>query len=344
MIPIIIPPTSTILYACVTTAATSIATSTAVKLLGTYIIFRAFKSNTTSQYAEEWGIYEAKERIANNTYNIVESKLGKATADVSSHLVNKFPEALEEAIVLDGVVLCALGTPVLPAVIGATIAYDIRKAANEYFGKDAVVKNVGAAAVAGAIKYGIKSLTLDKKTLFIGAVNNGLYEYFKPEVGDTVVNLDVIGLEASLFQIEGMDVMLKIILKENINFQSELLTTLKVTFRLSALSWVFLQDKKEHAIITLERVPNHSKKVYNDILVLAQKCHEYVYDCASKMLSKEVTQNELITSRENNTNAEQMCYINPFKDLDVCYIDEFEEQNKLATSSENELEAVKYDL
>ncbi len=319
MIPIILPTTSTIIYACVT----SIATSTAVKLLGTYIIFRAFKSNTTLQYAEEWGIYEAKKMLANNTYGIVESKFGKTAADFSSNLVNKFPEALEEAIVLDGVVFYALGAPAIYPIIGATIAYDIRKAANEYLEKDAVVKNVGVGAVAGAIKYGIAGLTLGK-SLLIGAVNNGLYEYFKPEVGDTVGNLDVIGLQASLLQIEGTDVILKKVLTENVNLKSELLTTLKVTALLSASLWLFLQDKKlnELHFLSFERVPNHYNKVCND--VIGQKCHDYVYDCASKMLSKEATQNELITSRENNTDVEQICYRNQtnLKDLDVCYINE----------------------
>ena len=310
MIPIIIPTTSTILYACVT----SIATSTTVKLLGTYIIFRAFKSNITLQYAEELGIYEAKKVLANNTYSIVENKFGKTAADVSSNLVNKFPEALEEAIVLDGLVFSMLGAPIIFPIIGATIAYDIRKAANEYFGKDAVVKNVGTGAIAGAIKYGIANLTLDKTTLFIGAVNNGLYEYFKPEVGDTVGNLDVIGLKASLFQIEGTDAILKKMLTEDVNLKSELLTTLKVTTLLSGSLWGFLQDKKlsELNFATLERVPNHYNKVCNDLI--GQKCHDYVL-----MLTSEI---KVVGIQKSESTP--ICYSNQtnFKDLDVCYINE----------------------
>jgi len=110
--------------------------------------------------------------------------------------------------------------------------------------------------VAGAIKYGISKSTLNGKILFIGAVNNALYEYFKPEVGATITNADTIGLYTSLTMIEGVDAVLKfaqtyiwgndaeldVILNIN-NLLGQIATTLKVTGLVSASIWIFLEDK-----------------------------------------------------------------------------------------------------
>ena len=296
-------------------------------------------SNMASEYTGKLDVYKITDKAL---------YVGNEFISFGNHLVNKFPEALKEAVFLDGLLVSIMtifsfsgkiaaleslgffsvyiAPYILPIAVvwslaeisittfGATIAYDIRKAANEYFGKDAVVENVGIGVVAGAIKYGISGLTLGKTTLFIGAVNNGLYEYFKPEVGDTVGNLDVIGLQASLFQIEGTDAILKKMLTENVNLKSELLTTLKVTVLLSGSLWGFLQDKKlsEINFATLERVPNHYNKVCNDLI--GQKCHDYVLMLISEIKVVGIQKSE----------STQICYSNQinFKDLDVCYINE----------------------
>ena len=309
-------------------------------------------SNRVSEYAEEWGVYEAKKWIVNNTYS-----LAIEVVNYGSHLVNKFPEALTDAIILDGVLFGAMsclsfsgkvatlgffGSYVVPFAIvysiaeisltisAATIAYDIRKAANEYFGEDNVVANVVVGVFAGAIKYGTIGITLDWKILLIGATNNGLYEYFKSEVGSAIDNGDIIGLYTSVFQIEGTDAILKKVLNDNVNLKSELFTTLNVVTLLSASLWLFLQDKKlsELDISTLERVPNHYNKICND--ALGQKCHDYIL--------------QALYEKKEDINVEQVCYVNQTNLLkDLCYANEFEKQDGLAFS-ENKLEDVKIEL
>jgi len=212
-------------------------------------------ANAVSEYAKEWGLYEYKTSVFENIYNVTRNNLSPEIADFSVHLAKNSLPALKDAILLDGIVSFTLGGPILYPIIGSTIAYALRKSINGYF-ENSKLHEVTGGVVAGAIKYGISKSTLNGKILFIGAVNNGLYEYFKPEVGATITNADTIGLYTSLTMIEGVDAVLKfaqtyiwgndaelnVILNIN-NLLGQIATTLKVTGLVSASIWIFLEDK-----------------------------------------------------------------------------------------------------
>ena len=241
------------------TLATTITMSKATFAYSVTYFFNSYAyeplANAVSEYAKEWGLYEYKTSVFENIYNVTRNNLSPEIADFSVHLAKNSLPALKDAILLDGIVSFTLGGPILYPIIGSTIAYALRKSINGYF-ENSKLHEVTGGVVAGAIKYGISKSTLNGKILFIGAVNNALYEYFKPEVGATINNADMIGLYTSLTMIEGVDAVLKfaqtyiwgndaelnVILNIN-NLLGQIATTLKVTGLVSASIWIFLEDK-----------------------------------------------------------------------------------------------------
>ena len=270
-------------------------------------------ANTISQYAEKWGLYKYKTDVSKSTYDFIFINLSPEIADFGSHLAKNFHPALNDAILLDGILLYTLGVPILHPIIGSTIAYDLRKSINSYF-ENSKLHGVAGGVFAGAIKYGVSKSTINPKILLIGAVNNALYEYFKPEFGATITNADAIGLYVSLTLIEGVDAVLKFALthgldhdpvlgvERNLNsLLEQTMTTLKVAGSLSASTWIFLEDEGEFTW-TLGRTLSIPNKVIDDIAYTVN----YVIN-----LQKPIP----------NTNAQ--CALKNFTKLDTCPADEY---------------------
>jgi hypothetical protein len=341
-------------------------------------------ANTASEYAKEWGLYEYKTAVSESIYNFTSTNLSPEVADFGSHLSKNFLPSLKDAVLLDGIVFYVLGGPILPGIIGATIAYDLRASINSYF-ENSKLHGVAGGFFAGAIKYGIAGLTLDKKVLLIGAMNNAAYEYFKTADDDPVTNNDVIGLYALLFQIEGTDAVLNVMLREK-GILEQLTTTLKVAGLLSGSVWGFLtpgdksfycdttqcykKDLLVHNItyiderykgdydFTLKRIPNHFYKMYNDTLDATTYINEkYKGDHDStleRILNYFPKYALLITSEEEVTNmnstlyysTKTQCALKDFTQLNICRLDEYYDESSQNTelTSEEVSQNIKEDL
>ena len=297
-------------------------------------------ANTTSDYAKAWGLYEYKTAVSESTYNFIHTNLSPEIADFGSLLAKNSLPSLKNAILLDGIVFFVLGGPVLPGIIGATIAYDLRASINNYFENSKPYGVVGG-AVAGAIKYGITKSTLDIKTLLIGAMNNAAYEYFSKEVGATANNNDVLGLFTSLFQIEGLDAFFNIMQKyalyqdmdtDNVMQKyalNQLTTTLKVAALLSGSAWILLEKSKfsELKYNHIESIQNLFNKLCNDILYAVN---------LQKPVSDDL-ENEVI--HMNSTlyyNTKTQCILKDFTQLNICRLDKYYDELSQNTELNNE--------
>lgn len=323
-------------------------------------------ANHASEYAEEYELYEYKTAASENMYNLITTNLGSEIADFSSLLTNNFLSSLKNAMLLDGIVFYVLGGQILPGIIGATIAYDLRTSINSYFENSKSYEVMGG-VFAGAIKYGIAGLTLDKKVLFVGAINNAAYEYFKTADDDPVTNNDVIGLYTSLFQIEGIDAALNIILREKGKLE-QFTTTLKVAGLLSASVWGFLtaEDKpfycdntkcyKKDVLVhnityiderykgdydfTLKRVLNHVNKIGSDISYLMNMVN------SQKPTSDDLENKEIIMNTTLHYNPKTQCALKDSKLLDIRTIYEHHDELSQNTELNNEeaQQSIKEDL
>ncbi len=297
-------------------------------------------ANAVSEYAKEWGLYEYKTAVSNSTYNFISTNLSPKIADFSVHLAKNSLPALKDAILLDGIVSFALGGPILLPIIGSTIAYDLRKSINDYF-ENSKLYGVAGGVAGGAIKYGVSKSTPNMKILFIGAVNNALYEYFKPEVGATIANVDTIGLYTSLTLIEGVDVMLKfaqtyiwsydaklnVALNQN-DALGQIATTLKAAGLVSTSIWVS-EDKVGNLTLSLERTLSIPNKIIDDIKYAVN----YVINL-QKPTSHIPTNEEVnVTSKfDYYNNTKTQCVLKNFTQLDTCSADEY--YNELVQNTE----------
>lgn len=205
-----------------------------------------------------------------------------------------------------------LGSPILGGIIGATIDYDLRASINNYF-ENSKPYGVAGGFFAGAIKYGIAELTLDKKVLLIGAINNAAHEYFSKEVSAIVNNNDVVGLYASFFQIEGLDAFLNIIQKYALN---QLIKTLNVAALLSGSAWVLLQKSRfsELEYNHTESILNLYSKFYNDILHAVN---------LQKAVSGDLENEVIDVNFTFYYNAKTQCILKDFTQLNICSLDEY---------------------
>jgi hypothetical protein len=294
-------------------------------------------ANTTSEYAKEWGLYGYKTAVSESIYNFTSTNLSPEIADFGSHLTTNFLPSLKNAMLLDGIVSYVLGGPVLPAIIGATIAYDLRASINSYF-ENSKPHGVAGGFFAGAIKYGIAGLALDKKVLFIGAMNNAAYEYFKTEGDDIVADSDVIGLYALLTQIEGVDAILNVMLKEKGKLE-QLTATLKVAGLLSGSVWGLLQKSKfnELKYNCTESIPNLFSKSYDDILYTVN---------LQKPVSNDLENEVININSALYYNTKTQCILKDFAQLDICALDEHDDELSQNTELNNEevLQNIKEDL
>ena len=125
----------------------------------------------------------------------------KSSFEFANIAIEKIPDAMHQAIVLDGAVATVIGsalmiTPLAPAagmggfvtyisssIIGATIAYDLRAAAHEYF-KDSEHKFAICCVIggmAGGLKYGIKHVyksILNAPTNYFQEIKYGMLNIF----------------------------------------------------------------------------------------------------------------------------------------------------------------------
>ncbi|MFK7760876.1 MAG: hypothetical protein AB8B46_01970 [Candidatus Midichloriaceae bacterium] len=296
-------------------------------------------ADTTSYYAKAWELYEYKAAVSESIYNFIHTNLSPEIADFGSHLTTNFLPSLKNAILLDGIVFFVLGSPILPGIIGATIAYDLRASINNYF-ENSKPYGVAGGFFAGAIKYGIAGLTLDKKVLLIGAINNAAYEYFSKEVSAIVNNNDIVGLYASFFQIEGLDAFLNIIQKyafyqdmdaDNIMQKyalNQLITTLNVAALLSGSAWVLLQKSKfsELEYNHTESILNLSSKFYNDILHAVN---------LQKPVSGDLENEVIDVNFTFYYNAKTQCILKDFTQLNICSLDEYYDELSQNTELNN---------
>jgi len=347
-----------IVISAVTTVSRAAAAYSITYLFNSYVYESL--ANTASKYAKEWGLHEYKTAISEGTYNLTSINLSPIIADFGSLLSKNLPPSFKDAVLLDGIVFYVLGGPILPGIIGATIAYNLRASINNYF-ENSKQYGVAGGFFAGAIKYGIAGLTLDKKVLLIGAMNNAAYEYFKTAGDDLVTNNDVIGLYALLFQIEGIDAALNVMLREKGKLE-QLTTTLKVAGLLSGSVWGFLTEKDKsfycdntkcyekdlliHNItyiderykgdydFTFKRTTNYFNKVHDDICYAANLLYTY--------LKKE----EIRTEDESNYNPKTQCALKDFTQLDICTLDEYYDESSQNTelTSEEVSQNIKEDL
>lgn len=173
--------------------------------------------------------------------------------DLWKSFTHAFPSIIQDTLFVDGITysvvfgaskaLVALGMlSAAPAAIwvgyatlGALVGYTIRRTCNNYYNEGE--NNWICGFIGGAVKYGIKAnpLSLLKqgidygaKEMFIGGINNALYEYNASKMKEYAKDNSALGhlySIYSIFKIENMDSVLSNILK-GANYNQEFIISI----------------------------------------------------------------------------------------------------------------------